>query len=70
MSHLAPSASFYHVKLNCLQAEMKRFTVKIVDMMKQESLYASQGGPIILSQVFLHFYSIHVNFIFMRIYGI
>ncbi|KAG4989035.1 hypothetical protein JHK85_032018 [Glycine max] len=33
------------------EAEMKRFTVKIVDMMKQESLYASQGGPIILSQV-------------------
>lgn len=33
------------------QAEMKRFTAKIVDMMKQENLYASQGGPIILSQV-------------------
>lgn len=34
------------------QAEMQRFTAKIVDMMKQEKLYASQGGPIILSQVF------------------
>ncbi|XLT84611.1 hypothetical protein HN873_006364 [Arachis hypogaea] len=34
-----------------LQAEMKRFTAKIVNMMKQESLYASQGGPIILSQI-------------------
>ncbi|KAK7257723.1 hypothetical protein RIF29_31901 [Crotalaria pallida] len=33
------------------KAEMKRFTAKIVDMMKQENLYASQGGPIILSQV-------------------
>ncbi|KAK7404715.1 hypothetical protein VNO78_05671 [Psophocarpus tetragonolobus] len=33
------------------EAEMKRFTAKIVDMMKQENLYASQGGPIILSQV-------------------
>lgn len=33
------------------QAEMKRFTAKIVDLMKQEKLYASQGGPIILSQV-------------------
>ncbi|KAK6144452.1 hypothetical protein DH2020_021272 [Rehmannia glutinosa] len=33
------------------QAEMKRFTAKIVDMMKQENLYASQGGPIILSQI-------------------
>lgn len=34
-----------------LQAEMKRFTVKIVDMFKQENLFASQGGPVILSQV-------------------
>lgn len=33
------------------KAEMKRFTAKIVDMMKQEKLYASQGGPIILSQI-------------------
>ncbi|KAL0460685.1 UNVERIFIED_CONTAM: Beta-galactosidase 8 [Sesamum latifolium] len=32
------------------QAEMRRFTAKIVNMMKQENLYASQGGPIILSQ--------------------
>jgi hypothetical protein len=30
---------------------MQRFTAKIVDLMKQENLYASQGGPIILSQV-------------------
>ena len=30
---------------------MERFTKKIVDMMKSEKLYASQGGPIILSQV-------------------
>ncbi|GAU12955.1 hypothetical protein TSUD_97660 [Trifolium subterraneum] len=33
------------------EAEMKRFTAKIVDLMKQENLYASQGGPIILSQI-------------------
>ncbi|KAB5540687.1 hypothetical protein DKX38_013661 [Salix brachista] len=33
------------------KAEMRRFTAKIVDMMKQEKLYASQGGPIILSQI-------------------
>ncbi|KAL5765826.1 hypothetical protein ACOSP7_016443 [Xanthoceras sorbifolium] len=33
------------------KAEMQRFTVKIVDMMKQERLFASQGGPIILSQI-------------------
>ncbi|CAL9155385.1 unnamed protein product [Musa hybrid cultivar] len=31
--------------------EMQRFTTKIVEMMKQEKLYASQGGPIILSQI-------------------
>ncbi|CAI0555122.1 unnamed protein product [Linum tenue] len=29
---------------------MQNFVTKIVDMMKAESLYASQGGPIILSQ--------------------
>ncbi|BAT90603.1 hypothetical protein LR48_Vigan08g153200 [Vigna angularis] len=33
------------------EKEMKRFTAKIVDMMKQENLYMSQGGPIILSQI-------------------
>lgn len=33
------------------KAEMRRFTAKIVDLMKQEKLYASQGGPIILSQI-------------------
>ena len=30
---------------------MKKFTKKIVNLMKSEDLYASQGGPIILSQV-------------------
>jgi hypothetical protein len=30
---------------------MERYAKKIVDMMKSEKLYASQGGPIILSQV-------------------
>ncbi|XP_027342633.1 beta-galactosidase 8-like isoform X3 [Abrus precatorius] len=33
------------------KVEMKRFTAKIVDMIKQEKLYASQGGPVILSQI-------------------
>ncbi|KAG0477576.1 hypothetical protein HPP92_012295 [Vanilla planifolia] len=33
------------------KAEMQRFTTKIVNLMKQENLYASQGGPIILSQI-------------------
>ncbi|KAI3936554.1 hypothetical protein MKW92_030042 [Papaver armeniacum] len=31
--------------------EMQKFTAKIVSMMKQEKLFASQGGPIILSQI-------------------
>lgn len=30
---------------------MERFVKKIVGMMKDEGLYESQGGPIILSQV-------------------
>jgi hypothetical protein len=34
-----------------LQLAMQKFTLKIVQMMKDESLFASQGGPIILSQV-------------------
>lgn len=30
---------------------MKRFTEKIVNMMKYEKLFEPQGGPVILSQV-------------------
>jgi beta-galactosidase len=30
---------------------MQKFTKKIVDMMKEEKLFETQGGPIILSQV-------------------
>lgn len=30
--------------------EMQGFSEKIVDMMKSEKLFASQGGPIIFSQ--------------------
>ncbi|CAO2840182.1 unnamed protein product [Amaranthus hypochondriacus] len=33
------------------KAEMQRFTEKIVNMMKAEKLFESQGGPIILSQI-------------------
>ncbi|XP_051115873.1 beta-galactosidase-like [Andrographis paniculata] len=33
------------------KAEMQKFTTKIVNMMKSERLFESQGGPIILSQV-------------------
>ena len=32
---------------------MEKFTTKIVNMMKAERLFATQGGPIILSQVFI-----------------
>lgn len=41
-------------QFSCLifyQYYMKRFATKIVQMMKKEKLFASQGGPIILSQV-------------------
>lgn len=38
---------------------MQRFTAKIVDLMKQENLYASQGGPIILSQVIFFIISMY-----------
>jgi hypothetical protein len=34
-----------------VQAEMQRFTEKVVATMKGAGLYASQGGPIILSQI-------------------
>lgn len=33
-----------------LQAAMEGFVRKIVEMMKAESLFESQGGPIILAQ--------------------
>jgi hypothetical protein len=33
---------------------MQAFTQKIVEMMKSEKLFASQGGPIILSQASLN----------------
>ncbi|TKY46213.1 Beta-galactosidase protein [Spatholobus suberectus] len=33
------------------EAEMKTFTTLIVNMMKHEKLFASQGGPIILAQI-------------------
>ena len=42
-----------------IQNEMQNFTTKIVNMMKEESLFASQGGPIILAQV--HYYKCYGN---------
>lgn len=62
-THLSLSFSFcyqrYHLhKENktkwfkwILQRAMQRFTKKIVDLMKSNNLFESQGGPIILSQV-------------------
>jgi hypothetical protein len=35
---------------------MQGFTEKIVGMMKSENLFASQGGPIILSQASIIFF--------------
>lgn len=37
--------------VTCVQYHMKRFVEKVVSLMKDEKLFASQGGPIILSQV-------------------
>lgn len=34
-----------------VKVAMQKFTQKIVEMMKSEGLFQSQGGPIILSQV-------------------
>ncbi len=41
----------FRTKNKAFKIEMKRFTKKIVNMMKREGLYASQGGPIILQQI-------------------
>lgn len=41
-------SKIFHTK-----AAMQKFATKIVNMMKAEKLYESQGGPIILSQVVL-----------------
>ncbi|KAI7730687.1 hypothetical protein M8C21_023051 [Ambrosia artemisiifolia] len=47
---VADAGLYVHLRIGPY-AEMKRFTAKIVSMMKDENLYASQGGPIILSQI-------------------
>ena len=48
---------FFYPGVNREQAEMQKFTTKIVDMMKSEGLFEWQGGPIILSQVCLQLIS-------------
>jgi hypothetical protein len=40
----------HSLTLVALQHHMEKFTTYIVNLMKQEKLFASQGGPIILSQ--------------------
>lgn len=40
-----------------MKHQMQQFTTKIVNMMKAERLFESQGGPIILSQVGTALYS-------------
>lgn len=40
-----------------MQSEMKLFLAKIVNLMKDENLFATQGGPIILAQV-VYFFSL------------
>ncbi|KAK9266227.1 hypothetical protein L1049_012431 [Liquidambar formosana] len=41
---------------------MQNFTTKIVNLMKSEGLYASQGGPIILSQIENEYHNIEAAF--------
>jgi hypothetical protein len=45
-----------------LQTEMQRFTEKVVATMKGAGLYASQGGPIILSQIENEYGNVAVNY--------
>ncbi|KAJ7968478.1 Beta-galactosidase [Quillaja saponaria] len=48
--HFVPGIQFRTTN-EPFKKEMKRFLEKIVGLMKEEHLFASQGGPIILSQV-------------------
>ncbi|OEL14026.1 Beta-galactosidase 6, partial [Dichanthelium oligosanthes] len=48
--HFIPGVKF-RTDNEPFKAEMQRFTTKVVDTMKGAGLYASQGGPIILSQI-------------------
>ncbi|XP_021276280.1 beta-galactosidase 15-like [Herrania umbratica] len=47
--HNMPGVSF-RTNNDVYMNEMQNFTTLIVDMMKKENLFASQGGPIILAQ--------------------
>ncbi|KAI7758048.1 hypothetical protein M8C21_007412 [Ambrosia artemisiifolia] len=48
--HFIPGIQFRTIN-GPFQAEMELFLAKIVNLMKDENLFASQGGPIILAQV-------------------
>ncbi|XP_022731075.1 beta-galactosidase-like [Durio zibethinus] len=48
--HNIPGSAF-RTNNDVFKREMQIFTTYIVDMMKKEKLFASQGGPIILSQI-------------------
>ncbi|XP_047309038.1 beta-galactosidase 8-like isoform X2 [Impatiens glandulifera] len=48
--HFIPGIQFRTTN-DLYKNEMKRFMEKIVELMKEENLFASQGGPIILAQV-------------------
>ncbi|XP_010921989.1 beta-galactosidase 8 isoform X1 [Elaeis guineensis] len=48
--HFIPGIQFRTTN-SLFKNEMERFLVKIVTLMKEQNLFASQGGPIILSQV-------------------
>lgn len=38
----------------CLKAAMQGFVQRIVSLMKSERLFEPQGGPIIMSQVYIY----------------
>ncbi|KAG8385614.1 hypothetical protein BUALT_Bualt03G0063400 [Buddleja alternifolia] len=48
--HFIPGIQFRTTN-DLFKGEMERFLAKIVNLMKAENLFASQGGPIILAQV-------------------
>ncbi|KAK4779938.1 hypothetical protein SAY87_016044 [Trapa incisa] len=48
--HNLPGIEFRTVN-DVFMDEMKNFTTLIVDMVKQENLFASQGGPVIIAQI-------------------
>ncbi|XP_022991144.1 beta-galactosidase 16-like [Cucurbita maxima] len=52
----------YRTNNEPFKVRMQNFTMKIVNMMKSEGLYASQGGPIILSQIENEYSTVEASF--------